>query len=242
MKSHFVSLGAGKVLAFAAIVLCVSAVPGRADAILNFNTNSSTCVATSTACGVIGLSASPGTVTSLQILDFTGFSETINGNTYNWTITGGSLTWNGSTTAPSYTFGGTITCASTSFCGSTSVTNSNLFTFSGSSTDAPTDGSSLSTYTFGVANATSLSASTVFLNALHLTVPTGIGSENVSGTTVSKANDGTTNNYAVGASDTMALTLVGSNLIVPEPMSFLLFGSGLLGIGFYSRRRARRNN
>lgn len=233
-----------RLLAFAAIALGASALPGRADAILNFNTTGSSCTsATNLTCGVVGLNGSPGTVTSLSVLNFTGFSETINGNTYNWTITGGSLTWNNSTTAPSYTFGGTITCASSAFCGSTSVTNANLFTFGGSSSNAPTDGSSLSSYNYTITNATSLTASTAFLTALQLTIPTGIASESVTGTTYNKSNDGTANNYAIGGSGTMALTLSGSNLVAasaPEPVSFLLFGTGLLAVAIYSRRAAAR--
>lgn len=227
--------------AFAMGAVSSFAVPLRADAILNFSTINSTCVASSTSCGVIGLSGSPGTVTSLSIADFTGFTELVGGVLSSWAVTNATLTWNGSTTAPSYVFGGTISCSTASFCGTTSVTDSDLFSFTAA---APTASATLTSYSFGVSTATSLTASTVFLNALRLTVPTGLPVASVTGTTVNNTNDGTAGDYAVGASATMALTLTGSvdppPPHTPEPGTWLLLVTGLFGLTCLSRHHRRK--
>jgi hypothetical protein len=230
MKKLITSAGFG-----AMVALCALAVPSQASTVLSFLSTGTGCTTATSTCGtaVGGGNSSSGNLTALSILDFTKFTEQVNGGTVeNWSLSGSPDLLLTSVSGGNYNFSlsGTMSCT-TGICAGKNYTG-NFFTFT--TTSATYSGSAGLGYTISVGSATTLSETATFLNDLGLTTPTG--------TPTITAGAGTGNSSPFTAmeltpSSTLTVT-TNSSYATPEPVTFLLFGTGLAAVAFMTRRRA----
>jgi hypothetical protein len=161
-------------------------------------------------------------------IDIDQFTDNVNGNTYFITGScggGGCLQFSGTTADPTLTVVGAITNQH-----GVTISSENLLTISFSSALTSLSGSPLSV---GLTSNVSLISW-----GANLLGDLGIGSATsaaysgtlAGGTTVSGAN-----NYSVN-SPTLTESLTPT--ATPEPASWLLMGSGLLGIALFARRKS----
>jgi hypothetical protein len=223
----------------AAMALCALAVPGQASTVFTF-TSSGACTPTSGTCGTATASGTGANhVTEFDVLNFSSFTLAVTGfATETWTINGATDDLK-STNGTNFTLTGTATCTANCRVGQNVYTGS-MFTF--------TDGTSSTTNTgfgFGISfsNTTSLSETAGFLTDLGLTTLGALGTGYTSSavttgsTTISSAVLGPAA-MDLGASSSLQIT-TNQSFTTPEPVSFLLFGTGLAAIAFFARRRTR---
>jgi hypothetical protein len=215
-----------------ALTLCAFAAPSQASAIFNFVSTGSSC--TGTGCGTA--SGSGNTLSALSISDWTKFTVQVGATTETWDLTGTLLYTAGS--PDSFTLTGTASCdaISSSLCGTkTTGASQSLLTFGVGSNPGTYSSFNLgSQEAITIATATSLTETAVFLNTLGLSAPTGTPT----GFSGGASTTGNTSPFTLTASSTLAFT--SNQVFTPEPVTFALFGSGLLLIGFIARRRQRR--
>ena len=226
MKKILTSAGFG-----AAIALCALAIPGQASTVLSFSSTGTTCTTSASTCGTATGNGS-GSLTALSILDFTGFTEQVNSGTIeNWSLSSTTLSFNN--TNDTFTLTGTMSCSS-GLCAGKNYTGQFL-TFGVSS--APTySGSQSLGYSISIGSATSLTETATFLNDLGLTTPTG--TPTITGSAASGNNSPYT---AMELTPSSGLTVTTSqDYATPEPVSFLLFGTGLAAVALIARRRSAR--
>ncbi len=234
MNSFIKNAGVGAVIA-----ICSFAIPAaQAGAVLTFNTtgySGSTpgTITTSTA-------ALNGTVSAMTINDFTGFgvsgafNSAANGN---WTLqTGNTFSWSNS--AGGACGGDCYVLSGTETNGTYTVTGT-LLTIALSAAPQITTKNGVGgagNILVAIQNATSITAATQFLTDLNLTVSTST----VTGSIASAATGATGTGpfvWTAGGSSAMTVTLNGTQTTTPEPVTFLLFGTGLLAVAFMSRKK-----
>jgi hypothetical protein len=213
----------------AAIVLSALAIPGYADTTLQFTSLTTGC--SGATCGTVTLGAS-NTVSAFDVKAFTTLKVVQAGSVVEqWSLTNVDFTLSGGAYGVSFT----ATCFS-GYCGTAGVTNfsgTNLITFNTGS--APSYGNLGGNESVSVGTPTNLSETTTFLNDLHLTVPSGTVTGNAGMTGTGTGVSGSTLNLQ--QSTTLNIEATGQLLITPEPVSFLLFGTGLLAIGIVARQK-----
>ena len=220
----------------AVVGACVSAAPCFADALFSFNFG--------TMSGSITSAGNSGTtnINTMSETETANWSFTVSGavNGYanaTWNVTGGSFTL-GTSTA---TCGGSITyCyiyAGTAKDGSDTVTGT-LFeiNLAGDPTGTVTGGLPTSkVITTSIAANTTVSASTQLISDLGFVTVTTSTTGSGTGAITSTAGVSGSGPYTwTAGSDTLGLDIGGTT---PEPVSFLLLGSGLLMIGLVAHRR-----
>jgi hypothetical protein len=224
MKSFLINAGIAGALA-----LGLFATPSQASTVLSFFNTGTTCVPASSTCGTAA--GSGGNLNTLSILDFTGFTETVGvAPVETWALAAGaSLSYSGGTT---YTFAGTASC-STGACAGKNTGNITLFTF-----QAPDISYSGTTGPFSLVlgAATSLTESATFLSDLGLTVPAGAPTINLTAATTNASTPGAMN---LTASQTFTIT-TNQAFTTPEPVSTVLFGTGLFAVAVIARRKTRQ--
>jgi hypothetical protein len=225
MRKFLVNAGFG-----ALAVLGAFAVPGQASTVLEFSSISSGCtVGGSGSAGCGSATGAGGSISAFSIYSFTGFTEQVNGGTIeNWAVT--HSTW--SYSAGTYTLDGDISCTSGICAGkNTGSTPIALLTIAGA---APTYTTGLNTAAITIGAATSLTETATFLNDLGLTTPAGTPT-----VTGGATANGSTSPFTLTASATLGIT-TSQIYTTPEPVSFLLFGTGLLAVTLFARRKSRQ--
>ena len=230
MRNFLTSTGLGAIIA-----LCAFAIPGQATTLLSFQAGGCT-----VADGGCGTAAAPngtnGTaLTALDILGFNSFTEKINGVTVQtWSLSNTSLLYS-SASGGTYTLTGDMSCVSGT-CGTenTGVTPISLLTLSGV-TPTMTGGTQAGGFGIALGAATSLTETATFLKDLDLSTPTG--TPTASGGAASGDSSPVT---AMDLTTSSTLSISTSQVYTPEPVSFLLFGTGLLAVTLIARRNTRR--
>ncbi|HYA18815.1 MAG TPA: PEP-CTERM sorting domain-containing protein [Bryobacteraceae bacterium] len=232
MKKFPTSAGFG-----AAIALCALALPGQASTVLSFSSSSS-CTVSSGACGtgVASGSSTGSTLSALDMYNLGTLSEQVNGVTVQtWSLTGSPTLAFTNSGGDSFSLTGTLTCTSGCF------NNSNIYSgtiFTGTTSSAPTitGGNQSFGYTIGINTSITLTETATLLNDLSLTAPTGTGTIQLGATS---GNSSPYSAMDLIASQTLSITQ-NSSFLTPEPMSFVLFGTGLAAVALIVRRRAQK--
>jgi hypothetical protein len=219
----------------AVVALSAFAVPGSASTVLTFNTSGTGGVINTTG-GLSGtLSTSAGGV---KALDFSSISVSgavkDNGT---WTLSGTpTFQWNSG--ADTWTLIGTATCSFAAngcgISGTNDVVSAATLLLIQLST-APTAtfiGNTVAKV--AITNATSITESTAFLTDLGLTPP--------STTTIAAGAfiEGSGSACSTGNCSFTDFSNVLSITLTPEPVSFMMLGSGLLLVGLFARRKAQQ--
>ncbi len=212
----------------AAIALCAFAVPSRADIILAFGSSNPASTCTGAACGTATLGAG-STIAGFDIDNFTTLTVKSGATTVEtFSLSGVDF----KDTGTSYSLSFAATCTS-GICGIGSVYNNltNAITYTGATSTYSTVVSHES-ITLGAA--TSLSESAAFLNDLLLSAPTGTITTGGGASTVGTSGAGLD---IAATSSTLSLEASTQIIVSPEPVSFLLFGTGLLAVGLIARQK-----
>jgi hypothetical protein len=230
MKKFLINAGIAGALA-----LGVFAAPSQASAIFNFTSNGSNC--SGTGCGVATSGGGPsGILTGLTISDWTQFTVQVGSVTETWDLSAGtSLSY----ASGFFTLTGTASCdsLSSSLCGTkTTGASTTLLTFAAANpgTFTQTGLSPNQKESITIGTPTSITEAAIFMNTLGLTTPTGVPTS-FNSSAVSVSGD-ISSPYTLTASSSMSMT-VNQAFATPEPVSFALFGSGLLAVAFFARRR-----
>ena len=209
------------------VALGAFAVPGQANTVLNFFNTGTGCSPAGGTCGTAVGAA--GTISSLSILDFTGFTEQVGAAPVEtWALSGANLAFGGGTT---YTFSGTASCSSGA-CAGQNTGNITLFTFQAPAMTYTGTGP----FALSLGAATSLTESATFLSDLGLTVPSGTPSISLTAATTAAS---TASAMKLSASQTFSITTTQS-FATPEPVSFALFGTGLFAVALIARRKSKQ--
>jgi hypothetical protein len=199
-------------------------------------TSAGACTPTSGTCGTATASATGAShATEFDVLNFSSFTLAVTGfATETWTITGSpSLD---SSNGTSFILNGTATCTANCRTGQTAYTGS-MFNFTDTTSSTTNTGFG---YGISFSNTTSLSETAGFLTDLGLTTLGALGTGYTSAavttgsTTISTATLGPAA-MDLGASSSLQVT-TNQSFTTPEPVSFLLFGTGLAAIAFFARR------
>lgn len=233
MKKIFTNAGLGAVIALSAF-----AIPGQATTVLSFATSGTGTAGSVTTPTNYNTGTSGSMNSNFSVSNFSTLQESIDGgaDVWNWNLTNSSLVWN--STTDQLTLSADMTCQAGSGCGNyTTGSAVSLLTIQLSAAPTYTISKVGPSYNLSVAinNATSITETAAFLTATDLnpsnpTLTAESGSIASSGT-----NSATTTAWTPGSS-TLDLT---TNQVSPEPVTFLLFGSGLLAVAFIARRNSR---
>jgi hypothetical protein len=235
MKTFFTKASLGAVAA-----LLTFAIPGSASTVLTFNSSGvgGAIDTTGGLTGVLNTGAGLVEATNFSSINVTG----ANADNGTWTLSG-SPTFQWLSGSDAWVLTGTLTCSfAVNGCGTigTNVSVSSTGTTAATAlmfiqlSVAPTAtfGAGNTTAKVAIANATSIKESTTFLTDLGLGLPSttniaaGSFIQGSSGTACSVGNCSFTD-----FSNTLSITMT------PEPVSFMMLGSGLLLIGVFARRR-----
>jgi hypothetical protein len=240
-----------------AAVLCVAAVPGYCSTSFLSYTGSWTTLPGSPGnnitidctsnCGNETLSSFSVPVTQLTVSNAADAAD--NGQ---WTITGGTEVYALSGSTVTMTVSGTIGTCGTCVGGNLGGVNGALTTvtytglaggmpFNSGSTDFTTGGTGNKNFTLNLGAATSVSDLGTLLSDLGETATVGsVTTSPTSGANGAGSSDtgNGTHVYNLAGSTTLGITLTST----PEPVSFILFGTGLMAVGLIARRRRVSQN
>jgi hypothetical protein len=168
------------------------------------------------------------------INDFTTMNITATGQNYDWALSGDTFTY--STTAGGSCGGDCWVLSGTAKYAQFTVTGT-LLTIAMSAVPTITThngvGASQSIAVL-IQNATSITENTTLLSDLNWTPTT---STVVAGSALSSAT-GSGSPWTAGGSSAFSVDMAGSFSASPEPVTFMLFGTGLIAVALMARRRA----
>jgi hypothetical protein len=235
MRKFFSSVGVT-----AAIALFAFAMPGSANTVFGF-TSGGACTPGSGTCGTATASGTGSSkLSEFDVLNFNSFTLSVTGFAQEtWTLNGVTDDLK-STNGTDFTLSGTATCTSGCRTGQNVYTGS-MFTFTDTTNTTTNNGGGV--FGISISNTTSLSETQTFLTDLGLTTLGSLGTGYTSGavTTSSFTNTGSATGPAamnLGGSSTLQIT-TNQSFATPEPVSFLLFGTGLAAIALFAKRKAR---